>query len=49
LKSIIPVVEQRSRVSTSILLVGDRINIYGPITTSAAFPYAVVLLGAHCL
>jgi len=29
--------------------VPDRINIYGPITTSATFLYAVILLGVHCL
>jgi len=31
------------------LLAVHRINIYGPITTSAAFPYVVILLSASTL
>jgi len=29
------------------LLAVDRINIYGPVITSAAFPYAVILLASY--
>jgi len=31
------------------LLAVDRMNIYSPIIISAAFPYAVILLGMNCL
>ena len=45
-------IDRRSRVSNLVrqfLLAVDHINIYGSITTSAAFPYAVILLSASTL